>query len=84
VRGDGIDPFFVEWVTRPPSEPPYLDPEDIAERRRIHERLQEARATWSTDHPCWVPELMPLMTDDRWPREAKAAVLGLPIAEIRP
>ena len=80
----GVDPFFVQWVAQPPREPPYLSPEEVAGRRRVHARLQEARATWSTDHPCWLPGMMPLMTDERWPREAKAAVLGLPIDEIRP
>jgi len=57
------------------------DPEDEV---RGHERLREASARWSTDHPCWVPEVMPLMTDERWPREAKAAILGRPVDEIRP
>jgi hypothetical protein len=79
----GIDPFFVEWVTRPPIEAPYLTPEVFAAQMRVHERLQEASAGWTTDHPCWVPDLMPLMSDDRWPAAARAAVLGLPIDEIR-
>lgn len=83
VEPAGIDPKFVEWVTDPPIEGPHLSPEQLAGQRRAHERLQEVRTGWATDHPCWVPGVMPLMTDGWWPPEATAAVLGIALDEVR-
>lgn len=64
-----INPMFVEWVTEPPvNEPPGAE--------RVHRRLVELSRRWTTSHPCWHLETMPLLagTED-WPAEAVRAAL---------
>jgi hypothetical protein len=68
----GVNPFFVEWVTNPPS-PVDAPPEAIA----VHERLVARSAEWTAEHPCWVPGRMPRLDDGLWPDELIAALLGL-------
>ncbi len=69
-----INPFFVEWVTAPPSE------SEGAAATRVHERLKDLSAEWHVDHPCWVPGPMPAMHHDpsAWPPAAASALLGAP------
>lgn len=64
-----IDPFFVEWVTEPPvNAPPGAE--------RVHRRLVELSRRWSTNHPCWLPDLMPRLGEEDWPPDAVRAMLG--------
>jgi len=64
-----VDPFFVEWVTaRPASAPPAAE--------RVHRRLADLSRRWSTKHPCWLPDVMPRLSDDDWPPGAVRAMLG--------
>jgi hypothetical protein len=67
--GGMVDPFFVEWVTaRPQNAPPAAE--------RVHRRLVELSRRWSTSHPCWLPDVMPRLSEDDWPPEAVRAMLG--------
>lgn len=66
-----VNPFFVEWITDPPvNEPPGAE--------RVHHRLVEMSRRWSTNHPCWLPGVMPLLADSEdWLPEAVDAMLGI-------
>jgi hypothetical protein len=64
-----VNPMFVEWITEPPvNEPP--------ETERVHRRLVELSRDWTTSHPCWTPETMPLLSAEGWPPDAVQAMLG--------
>jgi hypothetical protein len=67
---DSVNPFFVEWVTQPPHA------HEGEGALRVHDRLVERATAWGTSHRCWVPDLMPLHTDEPWPSEAIRAILG--------
>jgi hypothetical protein len=68
----GVNPFFVEWITDPPpsSDEPTL---------RVHQRLVALSAEWTTDHQCWLPDVMPLMgwPESQWSNDVNAAILGV-------
>lgn len=73
---DSVNPFFVEWVT----QPPHAHEDEGA--LRVHDRLVERATAWGTSHRCWVPDLMPLQTDEPWPSEAiRASSVGSSRAE---
>jgi hypothetical protein len=55
-RGE-INPFFVEWVTKPPAE---HEPEAA---HVVHHRLVELSRRWTTSHQCWRGDAMPFV---RW------------------
>lgn len=69
-----INPFFVEWITRPPG------PHEPAGAERVHERLGTLARQWTTDHRCWVPSAMPRLDHALWPPELVLAMLGAPLA----
>jgi hypothetical protein len=73
-----VNPFFVEWVTSPPaaSEP------DAEAAHRVHRRLAELSTSWSTAHRCWIPGVMPLLSDGIWPTAVVATVLGVEPARV--
>jgi hypothetical protein len=82
---DHVNQMFVEWITDPPrghvpGEPP--DPTTV----RVHHRLVELAADWSTDHPCWMPGFMPALKQlpEAWPAEVCATVLGVEKNDIDP
>jgi hypothetical protein len=70
-----INPFFVEWVTRPPG-----DHEPLA-AHRAHRRLVELAQDWKTEHPCWVNGVMPHVSWEPgagdWSDDLVATILGL-------
>jgi hypothetical protein len=55
-RGE-INPFFVEWVTKPPPE------HEQAGADVVHHRLTELSRRWTTSHRCWHDDAMPYV---RW------------------
>jgi hypothetical protein len=63
-----IDPFFVEWITAPPHNA-------SPEAERAHRRLVQLSRRWSTTHPCWLPDVMPRLSEDDWPTDAIRAML---------
>lgn len=65
-----VDPFFVEWVTAPPQGA-------ARAAERAHRRLVELSRQWSTSHRCWLPEVMPRLSEDDWPPDAVRAMLGI-------
>ncbi len=51
--GNGmVSDYFLLWLTKSPPRRP--------EHRLLFQRLDELSATWHSEHPCWVPEWMPL------------------------
>lgn len=73
--GDEINPCFVEWLTEEPTNESLLQGE-LVPAFLTSIRLREQAATWSTDHPCWDPEVMPVFSDDQWPQRAVEAAMG--------
>lgn len=65
-----VDPMFVEWLT-----PPYGQPDE--REQGVRDRLAVLSWEWSTDHPCWNSDFMPVMSDEPWPNAINEQVLGL-------
>jgi hypothetical protein len=63
-EGGTVDPSFVEWITAGPEFP-------------VHETLKELSNGWTSDHPCWLPDHMPRLSDPDWPVEIVAPLLGV-------
>jgi hypothetical protein len=68
---DTLNPFFVEWVTGPSG------PHEPEAAQRVHHRLGARSQQWTTHHRCWDPSAMPLMSEEPWPPELVAGLLGL-------
>jgi hypothetical protein len=64
-----VYPFFVEWITQPPVNAP-------PGAQRVHHRLVELSRRWMTSHPCWIPDVMPRLSEQDWPPDAVRAMLG--------
>jgi hypothetical protein len=66
------DPTWIDLITAPP---PADHTVGAAARNRqvlLHERLLQLAATWTSDHPCWVPEEMPMA----WANEPSPTVVN--------
>ncbi len=60
-----VDPVFVDLVCDPPRSDPSQGQDEVRRQARLHDRLRELAESWSSEHPCWSRDDMPMhWTDD--------------------
>ena len=70
------DPTWVDLITEPPLPDPSVEEATFRRQVLLHERLVPFTADWTSDHPCWVAEEMPLAWTEEPSRSVADALLG--------
>lgn len=68
---DDLDPTWCDLITEPPQPDPERSEEATRRHLALHQRLGLHRQTWTSAHPCWLDEAMPLA----WTEDPPAAVV---------
>lgn len=70
------DPTWTDLITSPPKPDPTVQEPTYRRQILLHERLVPLASAWTSDHPCWVPEHMPMAWTDQPPNDVADALLG--------